>query len=273
MKLLPLTMLTILASSLLLFSTMNAYALNCESTQTGFRDVSSTWTGCSGGVPGDNDIVTIKNGHTVIIRTDIFTVPLTGITLTVEPSAELGLDGRSGGKLQISGGTFTNFGKTTLAGGTGAQSFANLQLTSSSGTNECSGTIDVNGGSTSAVIVGRFVVSNSLFVNKGTINLNGGGGAQGGSFVIPNVLNSQLDNHGTINEMPGAGANSGIVVVIPTLGIFNDNLANLCLLVAGSLIPIDTTMVLLGATQTTASWLIPVIVAGIGIGIVILRKY
>ena len=46
-----------------------------------------------------------------------------------------------------------------------------------------------------------------------------------------------------------------------------------CVVVAGSLTPIDTTMVLLGATQTTASWMIPVIVAGIGFAIVIARKF
>jgi len=43
--------------------------------------------------------------------------------------------------------------------------------------------------------------------------------------------------------------------------------------VGGSFTPIDTTMVLLGATETTASWLIPAIVAAIGIGIVIARKF
>jgi len=45
------------------------------------------------------------------------------------------------------------------------------------------------------------------------------------------------------------------------------------LAVGGTPIPIDTTMILLGATQTTASWMIPVIVAGIGIAIVITRKF
>jgi len=39
------------------------------------------------------------------------------------------------------------------------------------------------------------------------------------------------------------------------------------------LIPLDTTMVLLGATKTTASWMIPVLVSAIGIGIVIARKF
>ena len=93
---------------------MDAYALNCESTQTGFWDVASTWTNCGGGVPGDNDNVTIKNGHTVTIRTDLQTVPLTGLSLTVEPSAELVIDGPSFGRIQILSGTFTNFGTTTL---------------------------------------------------------------------------------------------------------------------------------------------------------------
>jgi len=43
--------------------------------------------------------------------------------------------------------------------------------------------------------------------------------------------------------------------------------------VGGSLIPIDTTMLLLAGTQMTASWMIPVIVAGIGFAIVIARKF
>jgi len=43
--------------------------------------------------------------------------------------------------------------------------------------------------------------------------------------------------------------------------------------VAGTLIPMDTTMVLLAGAQITSAWLIPVIVAGIGIAIVIARKF
>jgi len=43
-------------------------------------------------------------------------------------------------------------------------------------------------------------------------------------------------------------------------------------MIGGELLPIDTTAVLLGGSQMTASWMIPVIVAGIGIGIVIARK-
>ncbi len=42
--------------------------------------------------------------------------------------------------------------------------------------------------------------------------------------------------------------------------------------VGGTLIPIDTTALLLASSQMTASWMIPVIIAGIGIGIVLVRK-
>ena len=42
--------------------------------------------------------------------------------------------------------------------------------------------------------------------------------------------------------------------------------------IGGFLEPIDTTAVLLGGTQTAASWLIPIIVSAIGIGIFIARK-
>ncbi len=43
--------------------------------------------------------------------------------------------------------------------------------------------------------------------------------------------------------------------------------------VGGELIPIDYTMVLVAGTQSTAAWMIPVIVSGIGFAIVIARKF
>lgn len=42
--------------------------------------------------------------------------------------------------------------------------------------------------------------------------------------------------------------------------------------VGGELIPIEQTSIILAGTQMTASWLIPVIVSAIGIGIVFLRR-
>ena len=45
------------------------------------------------------------------------------------------------------------------------------------------------------------------------------------------------------------------------------------MLVGGELIPLDTTMILVAGTQSVASWMIPVIVSGIGFAIVIARKF
>ena len=43
--------------------------------------------------------------------------------------------------------------------------------------------------------------------------------------------------------------------------------------VAGSLTPIDSTMVLAAGVQSISAWMIPIIVSGIGIAIVIARKF
>jgi len=42
--------------------------------------------------------------------------------------------------------------------------------------------------------------------------------------------------------------------------------------VGGKLIPIETTSLLLAGAQMTASWMIPVIVSAVGIGLVFVRK-
>jgi len=46
---------------------------------------------------------------------------------------------------------------------------------------------------------------------------------------------------------------------------------NLC--VSGTPLPIDTTAVLVGGTQVTVSWMIPVIVSAAGIAVVLARKF
>jgi len=45
------------------------------------------------------------------------------------------------------------------------------------------------------------------------------------------------------------------------------------IMVGGDMNPVDTTMVLVAGTHSVAAWMIPVIVSGIGIGIVIARKF
>jgi len=74
---------------------------------------------------------------------------------------------------------------------------------------------------------------------------------------------SIFDADGTVNGMvsdPG-------VIVLP------DNTGGGGMTVGGTVMPIDTTALLLASAQMTAVWLIPVIVAGIGIAIVIARKF
>jgi len=44
-------------------------------------------------------------------------------------------------------------------------------------------------------------------------------------------------------------------------------------LVGGEIIPIDIKALILAGTQTTAAWMIPVIVSVVGIGIVLARKF
>jgi len=58
-------------------------------------------------------------------------------------------------------------------------------------------------------------------------------------------------------------------------GIFTmiDNFKGPSCFVGGSIVPIDTTALLLAGAQNIATWMIPVIVAGIGIAIVIARKF
>jgi len=264
MKLFAIMVVTILVSGLVSFSTMNAYAFNCESKQTGFWDVVGTWTNCGDGVPGDNDNVTIKNGHIVTIRTDLHSFPLTGISLTIEKNGELVMDGPSEGSLQIISSTFSNFGKLTLNGGpqTSTFSLGIIRTLLLDGTNECTGIINANG--FTGVNSGSFIVSaGGNLVNKGIMNLNGGVGGSSGALGL--TSNTQVDNHGTINESPGSGTESGIVRVISN-AIFNDNLADLCPSVGGELLPIDNTALLIAGLQTSAIWMLPVLAGAAGVG-------
>jgi len=111
----------------------------------------------------------------------------------------------------------------------------------------------------------------NLFINcNGELVLTEGGSNEGlitNHGILRTITGADFTNDGTyrssgIDIFSGAfNANPNPIVQIPSI----------CL-VGGSFTPMDTTMVLLGATETTASWLIPVIVAGIGFAIVIARK-
>jgi len=98
--------------------------------------------------------------------------------------------------------------------------------------------------------------ADNSIVNFGIIDISG-----------PWQNNGKIENNGIINILCGGSLNPlGTITGTGELIRFGCP-------VGGSFTPIDTTMVLLGATETTASWMIPAIVAGIGIAIVIARKF
>jgi len=92
--------------------------------------------------------------------------------------------------------------------------------------------------------------------------------------------NGLLTNHGILQTFDGVFFfNTGTYRSSGTdifAGTFSGNpiqpISSICA-VGGELIPLDTTMVLAAGAQYTAAWMIPVIVSGIGIAIVIARKF
>jgi len=74
----------------------------------------------------------------------------------------------------------------------------------------------------------------------------------------------------TSDQSPGDGYGIDDVLITIDDGVTGQNER---VAVGGELIPLDTTMVLVAGTQTIASWMIPVLVSAIGIGIVLSRKF
>ena len=112
-------------------------------------------------------------------------------------------------------------------------------------------------------------VTNNLD-NKGTLTVESTGTINIGSDTSASLSNSgEINGPGTINLF-------GKVIEIENTGtitaminqIFTDGVA-----IGGEFIQMESTAVLLAGAQTTSSWVLPVIVASIGIGIVISRRF
>lgn len=197
---------------------------------------------------------------------------------------------------QISnGGTLINRGQIDNAGTvTNARTFQNFGSFSSSSTgvlnNQGSGIIENE--STG------FISSIGTINNDGTITTHGPIRNTFQSSVI-GVMNNQgkinnfdsitnafqntfsnsgiIDNHDTIENF-GVLANTGTINNfcgsvfdgnIPNpFGIFNEFEC----LVGGEFVPIDSSALLLAGAQNIASWMIPIVVAGVGIGLVLVRR-
>ena len=131
------------------------------------------------------------------------------------------------------------------------------------------GTLSINAKLTSQPLFVGEQISNLVINCNGELVLREGGSNEG-----------LLTNHGILQTITGATfSNTGIYQSSGTdifVGPFTGNpivpIASICA-VGGELIPLDTTSLLLAGAQANALWLIPVIVAAVGIGIVIARKF
>jgi len=96
------------------------------------------------------------------------------------------------------------------------------------------------------------------------------GGSPSGLFLNPPCQDRRLNVQLAFHDIDGNGFwNNGEDIVLDFLpfGTFEPQVS-----VGGKQIPIDTLTLVLAGTQFTTSWLIPVLVAAIGIGLVIARK-
>ena len=83
-------------------------------------------------------------------------------------------------------------------------------------------------------------------------------------YVVPDPAGMAME--------PGAGITAPFVN--PSDNTFGAGInAMLLSTVGGKIIPVDSTSLILAGTQSTVSWLIPVLISAIGIGIVLVRRY
>ena len=93
------------------------------------------------------------------------------------------------------------------------------------------------------------------------------GGGGGGGLIPPGTTCADCDDLvQQCKDTPDGSPDS----VCEAFG--DDCRAQLCFPVGGEMIPLDTTSLLLAGAQMTTSWLVPVIVAGTGIGLVLVRR-
>jgi len=116
----------------------------------------------------------------------------------------------------------------------------------------------------------------STLDNQGNINIEENGIINIGSKASSQTL---LINGGTING-PGIINLFGIDIDILNNGVITAIINKIFssgpeppTVVGGEIIPIESTAVLLAAAYMTTSWLVPVVVASIGIGIVMARRF
>ncbi len=106
----------------------------------------------------------------------------------------------------------------------------------------------------------------SILDNAGTLSID-----SESTINIGSNAQTLLSNSGTING-PGEINLFGSVIEIENTGEITAIINEFLTIVGGEIFQIESTAVLLAGAHMTASWLIPVVIASIGIGIVIARR-
>jgi len=193
--------------------------------------------------------------------------------------------------------TITNNGKLVINGGDGVRS-AQISTTSGTLTIINNGEIQINGGDV-GVISGNIsttagdiiIINNGQIVTNGagafrggiieattgtititneacgTFELNGGNGDQSGS-IVEDAGTITFTNHGTLTQNPGSGTDSGILKNTATLIEEPQS----CQAIGGEIIPIEATSLILAGAQSF-SWMIPVVLSVLGIGLFVIRRH
>jgi len=240
-------LLPLVLGALLLIPYSNlAYAGNmvggCHSVQDGPWEEGSTWDGCSGpgGIPGAFDGPDIN--HHVTISTDV--VDESGVVNVFQPGV---LEVKKGASLttrqmNILSDVF-NHGTITVA-----IFFGNGVIDTFH--NECTGVVDI----TAITLFGNAGNGpNARFINHGTINLSPDGQfANFGIFQNSGILNLPED------------------IVNLDDGTF-ETIASPCGPVGGDFLQVDNTALLLASAQTF-SWMIPVVLSVLGIGLFVVSR-
>ncbi len=237
-KLIPLLAFSAL---LLVPVSQNAYAGDpgtCESVQDGPWENGNTWSNfCTGpaGIPSQSQTARVLHDVTIstdIVKGGIIAVDQPNGILTVKIGASL-----TGTSLQARS-DFFNHGTTTLNNWTnfGFDTFHN----------ECTGVLTQGQGINEP---------GALFINHGIINIIGDE-----SFNM--IFNRGIfQNSGTINPFEK--------LITQQQGVF-ETIPSKCT-VGGESIPIDTTSLILAGAQSF-SWMIPVVLSGIGIGLFVVTR-
>ncbi len=111
----------------------------------------------------------------------------------------------------------------------------------------------------------------NLFINcNGELTLTEGGSNDGlliNHGILETLLNILFSNVG------GTYQSSGTDIFGDSFsGNDIERIASICGVIGGTVMPIDTTAMLLAGVQTNAAWMIPVIVSAVGIGLFVVSR-